>query len=651
MLKSAAMIQLQEVSLQRGHNILLEQADLTLHSGWKVGLVGANGAGKTSLFKLFLGELHCDNGSLELPGGLRISHMAQEVPTSERSALEYVLDGDIELRKIQQQLQVAEQEHQAHRIGELHAELDNLDGYSAESRAAQLLAGLGFSHNDITRSVKEFSGGWRIRLNLAQALMCPSDLLLLDEPTNHLDLDATIWLEQWLRQYPGMIILISHDRDFLDNVVSHITHVEQKKLNLYKGGYSAFELQRAERLSQQQAAFAKQQQRIGEIEDFVRRFRAKATKAKQAQSRIKELERMEKIAPAHIDSPFSFHFCSSDKMSSPLLTLSDAECGYDNKAVLGKTSLSLTPGTRIGLLGPNGAGKSTLVKTLVGDLQLCQGERHESDNLQVGYFAQHQLEALDMAASPLLHIKRMSPKASEQEIRDFLGSFGFFGDRALEPVQNFSGGEKARVALSMIAWQKPNLLLMDEPTNHLDLEVRHALTLALQSFEGVLILVSHDRHLLRNTVDEFLLVANGEVAEFKGDLDDYQKWLLEQKRQEQKAEAEAFSKPATEEKKSLSAAERKEQKRLAAERRNQLRPIKKNVEKLEAEMETQLAALEEIENALSDSSLYTADNKDKLKTILQQQASLKQQAEQTEEAWMEQQEALETLEAELNELD
>lgn len=651
MLKSAAMIQLQEVSLQRGHNILLEQADLTLHSGWKVGLVGANGAGKTSLFKLFLGELHCDNGSLDLPGGLRISHMAQEVPTSERSALEYVLDGDIELRKIQLQLQVAEQEHQAHRIGELHAELDNLDGYSAESRAAQLLAGLGFSHNDITRSVKEFSGGWRIRLNLAQALMCPSDLLLLDEPTNHLDLDATIWLEQWLRQYPGMIILISHDRDFLDNVVSHITHVEQKKLHLYKGGYSAFELQRAERLSQQQAAFAKQQQRIGEIEDFVRRFRAKATKAKQAQSRIKELERMEKIAPAHIDSPFSFHFCSSDKMSSPLLTLSDAECGYDNKAVLGKTSLSLTPGTRIGLLGPNGAGKSTLVKTLVGDLQLCQGERHESDNLQVGYFAQHQLEALDMAASPLLHIKRMSPKASEQEIRDFLGSFGFFGDRALEPVQNFSGGEKARVALSMIAWQKPNLLLMDEPTNHLDLEVRHALTLALQSFEGVLILVSHDRHLLRNTVDEFLLVANGEVAEFKGDLDDYQKWLLEQKRQEQKAEAEAFSNTAPEEKKSLSAAERKEQKRLAAERRNQLRPIKKNVEKLEAEMEAQQTALEEIENALSDSNLYSAENKDRLKTILQQQASLKQQAEQTEEAWMEQQEALETLEAELNELD
>jgi ATP-binding cassette subfamily F protein 3 len=651
MLKSAAMIQLQKVSLQRGHNILLEQADLTLHPGWKVGLVGANGAGKTSLFKLILGELHCDSGDLELPGGLRMSHMAQEVPTSDRSALEYVLDGDIELRKVQQQLARAEQEHQHARIGELHAELDNLDGYTAESRAAQLLSGLGFSHTDITRGVKEFSGGWRIRLNLAQALMCPSDLLLLDEPTNHLDLDATIWLEQWLRQYPGMLILISHDRDFLDNVVTHITHVEQKKLLLYKGGYSAFERQRAERLAQQQAAFVKQQQRISEVEDFVRRFRAKATKAKQAQSRIKELERMEKIAPAHIDSPFSFQFCSSDKMSSPLLTLSDAECGYEGKTVLNKSSLSLTPGTRIGLLGPNGAGKSTLVKTLVGDLTLCNGERHESDNLKIGYFAQHQLEALDMAASPLLHIKRITPSASEQEIRNFLGSFGFIGDRALEPVQNFSGGEKARVALSMIAWQKPNLLLMDEPTNHLDLEVRHALTLALQSFEGVLILVSHDRHLLRNTVDEFLLVANGQVAEFKGDLEDYQAWLLEQKRQEQKTEADAFSTAQPDEKKSLSATERKEQKRLAAERRNQLRPIKKRIEQLDADMETQHKTLTEIEAALSESPLYEAENKDKLKDLLQQQARLKQQAEATELEWMEQQEALETLEEELSELE
>lgn len=643
------MIQFQQVSLQRGHNILLEQADLTLHSGWKVGLVGANGAGKSSLFKLLLGELHCDNGDLDLPGGLRIAHMAQEVPSSERTALDYVLDGDQRLRDIQAQLAAAEQAHDMHRLGELHAELDNHDGYSAESRAAQLLAGLGFSHQDITRSVKEFSGGWRIRLNLAQALMCPSDLLLLDEPTNHLDLDATIWLEQWLRQYPGMLILISHDRDFLDNVVSHITHIEQYKLHLYKGGYSAFELQRADRLAQQQSAFEKQQQRIGEIENFVRRFRAKATKAKQAQSRLKELERMEKIAPAHVDSPFSFQFYSAEKMSSPLLTLYDATCGYQDAPILDNTSLTLTPGMRIGLLGPNGAGKSTLVKSLVGDLALCNGERHESENLQIGYFAQHQLEALDMQASPLLHIKRISPKASEQEIRDFLGSFGFIGDRALEAVENFSGGEKARVALSMIAWQKPNLLLMDEPTNHLDLEVRHALTLALQAFEGVLILVSHDRHLLRNTVDEFLLVANGGVSEFKGDLDDYQNWLLEERRQAQKAEAEAFAKPDNPEKKTLSAAERKEQKRLAAERRNQLRPLKKKLEKLESAIETQTAELEAIEAQLADSSLYEEVNKEQLKTLLQQQTELKQQAADSEEQWMEALEELETLEQALEE--
>ncbi|MGH1462331.1 MAG: ATP-binding cassette domain-containing protein [Neptuniibacter sp.] len=641
------MIQFQKVSLQRGHNILLEQADLTLHSGWKVGLVGANGAGKSSLFKLLLGELHCDNGDMEIPGGLRMSHMAQEVPTSERTALEYVLDGDKQLRKIEQEIGQAEAAHNMARLGELHAELDNHNGYNAKSRAAQLLAGLGFCHTDIERPVKEFSGGWRIRLNLAQALMCPSDLLLLDEPTNHLDLDATIWLEQWLRLYPGMMILISHDRDFLDNVVSHITHIERNKLNLYKGGYSAFELQRAERLAQQQSAFEKQQQRISEIEGFVNRFKAKATKAKQAQSRIKELERMEKIAPAHVDSPFSFRFNAADKMSSPLLTIYKGDCGYNDKTILKSTSLSLTPGQRIGLLGPNGAGKSTLVKSLVGDLTLCKGERQESENLRIGYFAQHQLEALDLNASPLLHIKRISPKASEQEIRDFLGSFGFVGDRSMEAVKNFSGGEKARVALAMIAWQKPNLLLMDEPTNHLDLEVRHALTLALQTFEGVLILVSHDRHLLRNTVDEFYLVANGKVDSFKGDLDDYQKWLLEQKRLEQKAEADAYSESKPEEKRSLSAAERKEQKRLAAEKRNKLRPIKKRIEQLEALIEKQQLELEEIETALSSSAIYSDENKNQLKELLSTQAKIKQQSSEAEEDWMIRLEELEALEEEL----
>lgn len=643
MLQSAPMIQLQDISLHRGTQFLLEDANLTIHSGWKVGLIGANGVGKSSLFKLLLGELHADKGDLYLPGQLRIAHMAQEVSATDRSALEYVLDGDPELRRVQQALAKAEAAHDNHRIAELHAELETLEGYTAESRAYQLLAGLGFSTSDAQRSVKDFSGGWRIRLNLAQALMCRSDLLLLDEPTNHLDLDATIWLEQWLRQYQGSIILISHDRDFLDNVVGHIAHLYNQKLELYKGNYSQFEVLRASKLAQQQAAFEKQQVRIHEIEDFVRRFRAKATKAKQAQSRIKELERMEKIAPAHVDSPFNFSFRESDKISHPLMDLREAQCGYSDKVILNNVGLTLQPGARIGLLGPNGAGKSTLIKTLVGDIQLVSGDTQTGEHLKIGYFAQHQLEALDLEASPLLHIKRISPNASDQEIRDFLGSFGFLGDNALDPVKRFSGGEKARVALSLIAWQKPNLLLMDEPTNHLDLEVRHALTLALQTFNGALILVSHDRHLLRNTVDEFLLVADGAVTEFTGDLDDYQRWLTENKRQQQSSEP-----VAERENRSLSAAEKKEQKRLEAEKRKKLSPLKKQLEKLEKALDKYQSELAEVETALADPAIYEDSRKDELKTLLQQQADLKRNAEETEEQWMEQQEALETLEEELN---
>lgn len=644
MLQSAPMIQLQDISLHRGTQFLLEDANLTIHSGWKVGLIGANGVGKSSLFKMLLGELHADKGDLYLPGQLRIAHMAQEVSATDRSALEYVLDGDPQLRQVQIDLDRAEAEHDNHRIAELHAELEAIEGYTAESRAYQLLAGLGFSTSDAQRPVKDFSGGWRIRLNLAQALMCRSDLLLLDEPTNHLDLDATIWLEQWLRQYQGSIILISHDRDFLDNVVGHIAHLYNQKIELYKGNYSQFEVLRASKLAQQQQAFEKQQVRVSEIEDFVRRFRAKATKAKQAQSRIKELERMEKIAPAHVDSPFSFTFRESEKISNPLMGLRHAQCGYSDKVILKEVSLNLQPGARIGLLGPNGAGKSTLIKTLVGDIGLVSGESHSGEHLKIGYFAQHQLEALDLDASPLLHIKRISPQASDQEVRDFLGTFGFFGNAALDPVKRFSGGEKARVALSLIAWQKPNLLLMDEPTNHLDLEVRHALTLALQTFEGALILVSHDRHLLRNTVDEFLLVADGTVKEFKGDLDDYQSWLTENKRQQQ-----ASSEPVNErENRSLSAAEKKEQKRLEAEKRKQLSPLKKQLDKLEKALDKYQSELADTEEALSDTTLYEDSRKDELKALLQKQAELKRNAEDTEEQWLEQQEALEIMEAELS---
>lgn len=635
---------MQQISLHRGPLSILEQADLTLHSGWKVGIIGANGAGKSTLFSMILGQLQADGGHLQLPGQLRIAHMAQEVVASERRAVDYVLDGDYQLRKVQQALAEADAAGDHHRSAELHSQLDDLQGYSAESRARQLLAGLGFSEADGDRPVQSFSGGWRIRLNLAQALMCPSDLLLLDEPTNHLDLDATIWLEQWLRQYPGTLLLISHDRDFIDNVVGYVVHLYQKKLEIYKGNYSAFEVLRAERLAQQQAQYEKQQARIAEIDSFVRRFRAKATKARQAQSRLKELERMEKLSAAHIESPFTFRFTASDKVSNPLLKLRDADCGYSGNAILQQLSLNLEPGARIGLLGPNGAGKSTLIKSLVGDQSLLAGERSCGEHLRIGYFAQQQLEALDLEASPVLHIQRLSPEASEQDIRDYLGAFDFFGDGALSPVKRFSGGEKARVALAMIAWQKPNLLLMDEPTNHLDLEVRHALTLALQSFDGALILVSHDRNLLRNTVDEFWLVAEGQVQPFSGDLNDYQSWLLEQRRNER-----AMRQPETErENRSLNAAERKEQKRLAAEKRARLRPLKKAVETLESQMESVQVALEQVETALADTAIYEERNKTLLKEKLGEQATLSQQIAKIEEQWMEQLEALEDLESELN---
>ncbi|SER19067.1 ATP-binding cassette, subfamily F, member 3 [Amphritea atlantica] len=633
------MIQLNQLSLQRGPLRLLDRAQLTIHANQKVGIVGANGVGKSSLFKLILGQLQPDEGDLQLPGNLTIAHMAQEVADSDQRAIDYVLDGDQRLRAIQQALTEAEQSDNHHRIGELHAQLDAINGYSAEARGHQLLSGLSFAPRDAERPVNTFSGGWRIRLNLAQALMSHSDILLLDEPTNHLDLDATIWLEQWLRNYQGTLLLISHDRDFLDAVSTHIVHMHQQKTELYKGGYSDFEKRRAERLAQQQSQFEKQQVRIAEIESFVRRFKAKATKAKQAQSRVKELERMELIAPAHVDSPFSFSFQSSDKISFPLMSLDNCQLGY-SQPILNDVKLTLSPGDRIGLLGPNGAGKSTLIKTLTRDLPLIDGLYQAGEHLKIGYFAQHQLEALDLEASPALHIQRISPKASDQEIRNYLGSFDFNGDRALEPVKRFSGGEKARVALALIAWQRPNLLLLDEPTNHLDLEVRHALTLALQNFDGALILVSHDRHLLRNTVDQFLLVANGQVSPFDGDMDDYQQWLTAQRR----TQNQVIEEPK--ENRSLSAAEKKEQKRLDAERRNALRPLRKAIEKLEADLDNVTQALQQIETTLADVSLYEESNKEQLKQQLQRQGELQQKADAIESEWMEKVEQLEQLESE-----
>ncbi|CAH0991865.1 putative ABC transporter ATP-binding protein YheS [Sinobacterium norvegicum] len=629
------MIRLIDISLLRGGRPLLSDANLTIHPGRRVGLIGANGTGKTSLFKLLQGELELDGGDLQINPQWRIAHMAQEVSASDRRAIDYVLDGDTELRQLQCDIELAQAAEDHLKHASLLEQLDAIDGFNAEVRGRRLLHGLGFADGEVERLVTDFSGGWRIRLNLARALMCPSDLLLLDEPTNHLDLDACFWLEAWLKRYQGTLLLISHDRDFLDSVVDEIASLEQQQLQLYKGHYSAYERQRAERMALQQAAFEKQQRRVGEIQDFVRRFRAKATKAKQAQSRLKELERMELIAPAHADSPFKFHFLNSDKSSDPLLGLTDAKLGYGERVVVETESVRIHPGSRIGLLGANGAGKSTLLKSLVNDLALVDGERICGEHLQIGYFAQHQLEALDMSASPLLHLQRLTPTTSEQEIRNFLGGFNFHGEDATGSIVNFSGGEKARLALAIVAWGKPNLLILDEPTNHLDLEMCHALTVAIQQFEGAVVVVSHDRHLLKNSVEQFWLLSAGTVEEFDGSLDDYHH-LLQQLKQQQAIQNSAQA--ATADSKVL---DKKAQRQYEAELRKQLAPLKKRCQKLEQELEKVSLQLATVEQALADVAIYEDDNKARLQTQLLKQAELTQSTEDIESQWMIAQEELE----------
>lgn len=633
------MIDIQGLSLQRGPKILLDHADLTVYPGQKWGVIGPNGSGKSSFYKLLLGEVQSDTGHCHIPSQWRLAHMAQEVDESDRSALDHVLDGDEELRRVEAAIEQCQDDGE--QLGRWFAHMETIDGYSAPARAQRLLRGLGFVTGDETRPVQDFSGGWRIRLNLAQALMCRSDLLLLDEPTNHLDLDATLWLEQWLQAYPGTLLIISHDRDFLDNVVDNIVCLDNQKLVGYSGNYSAFERQRSERLAQQASAFEKQQERIKEIEGFVARFRAKATKAKQAQSRLKELERMERIAPAHVDSPFTFRFPEPDKLPQQLLNLSGASLGYPGREIVRGVELSILSSTRLGLLGHNGAGKSTLIKTLANSLPLLAGERVEAAHLRLGYFAQHQLEALDLDASCALHLQRITPTAREQELRNFLGGYDFHGERAFEPIRHFSGGEKARLALAIIAWQKPNMLLLDEPTNHLDLEVRHALTLALQSFPGAIVVVSHDRHLLRNTVDEFLLVDNGVAEPFDGTLQDYHRWLSEAG--STPAEVTASAQPSgTSEKKS----DRKEQRQAAAALRQQLQPHTQAVAKLEREMKRLQTELQVLEETLANPELYT-NNAPELPDLVKRQGQLQQQLAQVEEQWLEQAETLEQLQAEL----
>lgn len=641
---AAIMIRLQNLTLQRGPQRLLEGAELTLHTGQKVGLIGANGAGKSSLFALLRGELGPDAGDCFVPADWRIAHMRQEVDTLDRLAVDYVLDGDVHLRRVQAELAAAEAGHDGTAIARLHIELDSADGYTADARARKLLAGLGFTAEQMDRRVGDFSGGWRMRLNLAQALMCPSELLLLDEPTNHLDLDAILWLEEWLKGYPGTLLLISHDRDFLDAVVDNVAHLEQQKLTLYRGGYSAFERTRAERLAQQQQAYEKQQAQRAHMEKYIARFKAQATKARQAQSRIKALERLEELAPAHVDSPFDFVFREADKISSPLLDVSEGQLGYGDKVVLQQVKLQLVPGARIGLLGPNGAGKSTLIKTLSGELAPVAGRLARGENLAIGYFAQHQLDSLDPKASPLLHLQRIAPAEREQTLRDFLGGFDFRGDRCDEPVLNFSGGEKARLALALIAWQKPNLLLLDEPTNHLDLEMRLALTMALQEFAGAVLVVSHDRHLLKSTTDEFLLVADGRIQPFDGDLDDYARWLVDYRARQ----APASSAPSAP---NGAGTDKRAQRQAAAALRQQLAPFKKQAEKLEKDLGKVHEQLAEVETRLGDSGLYESARKDELREALAEQARLKAREAELEEQWLEALEHLESLQAQLEAAD
>ncbi|MDR3492591.1 MAG: ATP-binding cassette domain-containing protein [Gammaproteobacteria bacterium] len=618
------MITLRNITLRRGPNILLQDVSWTLYPKQRIGLIGANGAGKSSLFAMLLGILHPDSGDLEISKQLKLAHLAQETPAYSRSALDYVLDGDEELRKLEAALLLAEKENDGQRMASLHQHLSEIDAYTAKARAAQLLNGLGFNDREQQKSVSEFSGGWRVRLNLAKALMCRSDILLLDEPTNHLDLDAVLWLENWLMKYPGTLLIISHDRDFLDKVVDHIIHISNKQLKLYSGNYSTFEKQRAADLILQQASFEKQQKQLAHMQALVNRFRAKASKAKQAQSRVKAIERMELVSAVHADSPFNFAFKAPGPCPNPLVRLDNVTIAYGEKIILKDVNLIITPKDRIALLGPNGAGKSSLIKLIAGEITPAAGIREVGAGLKIGYFAQHQIDHLELDETPLHHMQKLAPKSKEQELRSFLGSFGFTGDQVLEKVNIFSGGEKSRLALALLVWQQPNLLLLDEPTNHLDLEMRHALSMALQDYQGAMILVSHDRFLVRSTVDQLSLVADGELNDFKGDLNDYQKWLFEFRRLSTDTSSSTTETDVS----------KKSQRQEAAKQRERLRPLQQKIKKYEDELERLQKNLTVIENSLADISLYEEKNKQKLQELLTEQIKITKQLHIIENDWL-----------------
>ncbi|MDA9561045.1 ATP-binding cassette domain-containing protein [Gammaproteobacteria bacterium] len=620
------MLSFNNLELVLGGKTLFDDVSLTIHHHQKVGLIGANGTGKTSLFKVIKKEIEVDQSSVSYPNDLRISYLAQEVPASDEIALQYVLSGDYRLLEIQHEIELAEKEEKFEILAELYETYSALDGYSAKSKAEQLMVGLGFKSEDFNKPLKDFSGGWRVRLNLAKTLMQPSDLMLLDEPTNHLDLDAILWLSNWIKLFPGALILISHDRDFLDDCVSFIAHLYHKSIELYSGNFTQFEILRAAKLAEIQSNYVKQQKEVAHMQSFINRFKAKATKARQAQSRVKALEKMELIAPAHIDSPFNFTISETEKISNPLISLSDSSLGY-NTPILSMVNLSIAPGDRIGLLGPNGAGKSTLIKSIVGSISLIDGQREAGTNFKVGYFSQHQVDDLDLSISAFTHIQRLDETQTEKQIRTYLGGFNFKGDKVKDPIHLFSGGEKARLAFAIISYQKPNILLMDEPTNHLDMEMRHALTIALQTFRGAILLISHDRHLLNSSVDHFYLVDNGRVDIFNGDLNDYKNYILDIKSSDIKE---------TKKKVKSSKDNREDNSKL-------IKSLNIEISKLEKRLLRLNTKLDEANLKLADPDLYKDDSSDNLQDLIRNQLELSNEVELADQEWMDKVTHLESL--------
>lgn len=637
------MIFFNDLTLKRGVTVLLEHANASINPGQKVGLVGKNGCGKSSLLSLLKGEMSSEGGEVKYPAAWSLAWVNQETPALDVSALNYVIQGDREYIQLMAELEQANIQNDGNQIALLHAKLDTIGAWTIQSRAATLLHGLGFENEQLQSAVKSFSGGWRMRLNLAQALICRSDLLLLDEPTNHLDLDAVIWLERWLSRYPGTLILISHDRDFLDPVVSKIIHIEQQQLNEYSGDYSSFEIQRATKLAQQNALYRQQQQKVEHLQSYIDRFRAKASKAKQAQSRIRALERMELIAPAYIDNPFKFEFRAPLSLPNPIVSMEKVSAGYADKTVLQSVKLNLVPGSRIGLLGRNGAGKSTLIKLLAEEIAPQNGVVQLAKGVQLGYFAQHQLDTLRADETALWHLARLAPQQTEQQLRDYLGGFAFHGDKVKQAVSSFSGGEKARLVLALIVWQRPNLLLLDEPTNHLDLDMRQALTEALVDYQGSLVVVSHDRHLLRNTVNDFYLVHDHKVEDFDGDLEDYQKWLNDSANQANTKQIDNKNEAVESAVQPENSLNRKEQKRLEAELRQQTAPLRKKIQQLEIQLDKWTQQTAEIESQLADTALYREENKARLTALLSEQTNAKKQQEQVEFDWLDAQQQLEEM--------